>query len=82
MLAAEADGDPIPQVDESHKGGEVHRLRFGEMAPYLFVGCIGGMGLRDPGNSLRPGERRPLSWAVEGGFLPRVQQTKGSAKNF
>src|SRR5699024_10724812 len=56
--------------------GETDQLGFAEMRAYLFVDLIRHMVVRDPGDGLRPGQRRALPLAVEWRLAPGVEDVE------
>src|SRR5574341_1508382 len=70
----EADAEAIPGVDSRDGKGQICELLVGELLSRLLEDLIGGVSIRDEGDGLRPGQRGPLSVAVEGRLPPGIQE--------
>ena len=76
MHGSKADRHAVPGIDRRDRKRQLHELVLGEMLPDLIIHSIGRMGLRDEGNGLGPGERRPLAFRVKRRVAPCIEQVK------
>ncbi len=69
----EADLESIPDVDGADGKCKVHLLRFSEFRLHQLIVGVRRMGVGEPGQRPRSGERRSLTRRVEEGFAPGVE---------
>jgi hypothetical protein len=67
MFVAEADGEAVPHVDRADGEGQRDELVVGEPGADFLVDGVRRGTLRDQGQGLGPGQRRPLARRVEAG---------------
>jgi hypothetical protein len=67
MLGAQADRQPVPQIDHADQDGEIGNAFGVELLLQLRIDIVRGAGLGNQRQRFGPGQRGALAWRIERG---------------